>query len=76
MSDEFGKYDMPQVTGISAKKDLSLEERKVKALEKIAFNIEVIADAVDNFEQGEWPERLAWYGYLVQKNYLPDAKDE
>jgi hypothetical protein len=76
MNKDLGEYDMPQKSGVSAAKEVSLEERKVKALEKIAFNVEVLADAVDNFEQGEWPERLAWYGYLIQKNYLPDVKDE
>ena len=51
---------------------LKLEERKVKALEKIAFNTEAIADAIDDFQNGEWPERLEYYLYLAKENYLTD----
>ena len=50
----------------------SLEERKVKALEKLAYNVEVIADAVDDFQNGEWGDRLQYYLYLVKENYLKD----
>lgn len=53
-------------------KALELEERKIKALEKIAFNSEVIADAIDDLQNGEWPERLEYYLYLLKENYLKD----
>ena len=53
-----------------------LEERKVKALEKIAYNIAVIADAVDDLQNGDWPDRLEYYLYLVKDNYLKDSKED
>jgi hypothetical protein len=43
------------------KKDNSLEERKVKALESIATTLEDLNDWVYSIESDIWSERIEWY---------------
>lgn len=43
------------------KKDNSLEERKVKALETIATTLEDLNDWVYSMETDIWSERIEWY---------------
>jgi hypothetical protein len=38
-----------------------LEERKVKALEKIAASVDAIAFWMEDIDKAEWSERLQWY---------------
>ena len=40
---------------------LLLEERKVKALEKIANTIDALTIWFEEIEKSEWSERLQWY---------------
>lgn len=53
-----------------------LQERQVKALEKIAYNMELVADAVDDLAQSDWGERLEYYLYLLKLNHLPKREDD
>lgn len=55
-----------------AEMDINLETRKVKALEKIAFNIEAIAMFLEGIPVGEMDERLQWYLSMVKKAYLDE----
>lgn len=50
--------------------DANLEVRKVKALEKIALNIEAIAMFLENLETEDWSERIQWYLDMFKKAYL------
>lgn len=52
--------------------DVSLEVRKVKALEKIALNTEAIAMFLENLEVEDWDERLQWYLSMFKEAYLDD----
>lgn len=56
--------------------DKILEERKVKALEKIASTLDNLTLWFEEIDKEEWGERLEWYLDLVRKNYLPDLEDE
>tara|TARA_A100001201_G_scaffold125751_1_gene110139 strand:- start:485 stop:670 length:186 start_codon:yes stop_codon:yes gene_type:complete len=38
-----------------------LEERKVKALEKIAASVDAIAFWLEDIDKQEWSERTQWY---------------
>jgi hypothetical protein len=40
---------------------LILEERKVKALEKIANTIDALTIWFEEIEKNEWSDRLQWY---------------
>ena len=40
---------------------LLLEERKVKALEKIANTIDALTIWFEEIEKNEWSDRLQWY---------------
>ena len=38
-----------------------LEERKVKALEKIAASVDALAYWFEDIDKTEWSERMQWY---------------
>lgn len=38
-----------------------LEERKVKALEKIANNLDALTEWFDDIDKDDWGERIEWY---------------
>jgi hypothetical protein len=38
-----------------------LEERKVKALEKIAASVDALAFWFEDIDKAEWSERAQWY---------------
>ena len=42
---------------------LSLETRKVKALEKIANSVDALTVWFEEIDKKEWGERIAWYLY-------------
>lgn len=46
---------------MAEKKDNSLEERKVKALESIANTLEDLNDWVYSIESDVWADRIEWY---------------
>ena len=43
------------------KKELMLEERKVKALEKIANVLDALTLWFEDIDKNEWSDRLQWY---------------
>jgi hypothetical protein len=49
-----------------------LEERKVKALERIALNLESLTIWVEEVDKEEWGERLAWYLSLWKEKFIDD----
>lgn len=55
--------------------DLGLEARKVKALEKIAMNLEGILMFCEGLETEDWSDRLQWYLDMFKRAYL-DSKLE
>jgi len=55
--------------------ELNLEARKVKALEKIALNVEAIAMFLENLNADEWNDRIQWYLDMFKRAYL-DSKLE
>ena len=49
-------------TRVSGKDDAAqLEERKVKALEKIAASVDALAYWFEDIDKTEWSERMQWY---------------
>lgn len=49
---------------------LVLEQRKVKALEKIAMNLEAIAIWMEDIDKADWSDRIQWYLDMFKKAYL------
>jgi hypothetical protein len=57
--------------------DQILEERKVKALEKIGDSLDSLTLWFEEIDKDEWGERIAWYLDLWKQNYVdPLNKDE
>ena len=52
---------------------LLLEERKVKALEKIANTIDALTIWFEEFEKNEWSDRMQWY---LSEWYKKEIKTE
>lgn len=52
--------------------DLGLEARKVKALEKIAMNLEALVMFCEGLNADEWNDRLQWYLDMFKRAYLDD----
>lgn len=52
--------------------EMSLESRKVKALEKIALNTEAIAMFLENLDTDDWSDRIQWYLSMFKEAYLDD----
>jgi len=48
-------------TAITDSQKLEIEERKIKALEKIATSLEDLTLWVEEVDKDEWSERLQWY---------------
>jgi hypothetical protein len=51
--------------------ELSLEKRKVKALEKIATTMDALTVWFEEIEKDEWSDRLQWYLAEFLKNTKP-----
>lgn len=47
-----------------------LEERKVKALEKIANSLDALAIWFEEIDKDSWDERLQWYLTLWKDKYI------
>ena len=48
----------------------TLEERQVKALEKIANSVDALTLWFEEVDKDEWGERIAWYLDLWKKKYI------
>ena len=49
-----------------------LEERKVKALEKIANSIDALTIWFEEIDKDEWGDRIAWYLSLWKEKYIDE----
>ena len=49
-----------------------LEERKVKALENIGTQLEVLTLWFEEVDKEEWGERIAWYLDLWKQKYIDE----
>ena len=58
------------------KKELMLEERKVKALEKIANVLDALTLWFEDIDKEEWSNRTQWYLSEFHKKYLEEEKDK
>jgi|TARA_R100000742_G_C4203962_1_gene32246 hypothetical protein len=58
-------------TRVTSKDDASaLEERKVKALEKIAASVDALAYWFEDIDKTEWSERAQWYLTEYYEKYV------
>ena len=58
-------------TRVSGKDDAAqLEERKVKALEKIAASVDALAYWFEDIDKTEWSERMQWYLTEYYEKYV------
>jgi hypothetical protein len=57
-------------------KDLELEERKVKALEKIASSVDALALWFEEIDKEDWDNRLQFYLTEFHKLVPKDEDDE
>ena len=53
-----------------------LEERKVKALEKIANNLDNLSLWFEEIDKEEWGDRIAWYLSLWKDKYIGDIDEK
>ena len=55
---------------------LLLEERKVKALEKIANVLDALTIWFEEIEKNEWSDRLQWYLAEYYSKYVEDETEK
>tara|TARA_R100001510_G_C7465908_1_gene84352 strand:+ start:293 stop:493 length:201 start_codon:yes stop_codon:yes gene_type:complete len=53
-----------------------LEERKTKALEKIANVLDALTLWFEDVDKDDWSERIQWYLAELHNKYLKDEKDK
>ena len=58
------------------KKELMLEERKVKALEKIANVLDALTLWFEDIDKAEWSDRLQWYLAELHAKFLKEDDKE
>ena len=54
------------------KKELMLEERKVKALEKIANVLDALTLWFEDIDKEKWSNRLQWYLSETYEKYIKE----
>ena len=54
------------------KKELMLEERKVKALEKIANVLDALTLWFEDIDKEEWSNRIQWYLAETYEKYIKE----
>lgn len=52
-----------------------LEERKVKALEKIANSLDALTVWFEEIDKDSWDQRLQWYLSLWKEKYIDEQED-
>jgi len=55
---------------------LLLEERKVKALEKISNVLDALTLWFEEIEKDEWGDRMEWYLSEYYKKYIEEDKEK
>ena len=54
---------------------LILEERKVKALEKIANVLDALTIWFEDIDKAEWSERTQWYLYRFHEKFVGNEEE-
>jgi len=54
--------------------DTVLEQRKVRALEKIALSLDSLTMWFEEIDKEGWGERTAWYLSLWKEKFIDEAK--
>lgn len=49
-----------------------LEQRKIKALEKIAASLDALTLWFEEINKDEWGERMAWYLYEFHRKFVSE----
>ena len=63
-------------TAITDAQKLEIEERKIKALEKIATSLEDLTLWVEEIDKDEWSERHQWYLSEYYNKYVKEDDDK
>ena len=58
------------------KEEVMLEERKVKALEKIANVLDALTIWFEDIDKAEWSERLQWYMFRFHEKYVGNEEEK
>ena len=54
--------------------DSLMEERKIKALEKIANSLDAMTLWFEDIDKDEWGPRIEWYLSMWKEKYIDDEK--
>ena len=54
--------------------DTVLEQRKVRALEKIALSLDSLTMWFEEIDKEGWSDRVAWYLSLWKEKYIDEQK--
>ena len=63
---------MPATKKTSVDTSSILEERKVKALEKIANSLDAITLWFEEIDKDEWGPRIEWYLSMWKEKYIDE----
>jgi len=63
-------------TGITDAQKVEIEERKIKALEKIATSLEDLTLWVEEVDKDEWSERMQWYLSEFYNKFIKEEDDK
>ena len=55
--------------------DTLLEERKVKALEKIANSLDALTLWFEEIDKEDWGPRIEWYLSMWKEKYIDEGKE-
>tara|TARA_R110000803_G_C11989103_1_gene321699 strand:- start:12689 stop:12919 length:231 start_codon:yes stop_codon:yes gene_type:complete len=53
--------------------DIVLEQRKVRALEKISLSLDSLTMWFEEIDKEGWGDRMAWYLSLWKEQYIDEA---
>ena len=63
---------MPATKKTSVDTSSILEERKVKALEKIANSLDALTLWIEEIDKDEWGPRIEWYLSMWKEKYIDE----
>ncbi|MBM5787257.1 MAG: hypothetical protein FJ375_00815 [Pelagibacterales bacterium] len=65
----------PQTNSVSQEELFLLEQKKVRALEKIANSLDALTIWFEEIDKEEWSERLQYYLYEFYNHTVKNKKD-
>ena len=74
MAKKAAKVEEASISANGGSFDPLLEERKVKALEKIANSVDALTLWFEEIDKEEWSDRIAWYLSLWKEKYIDEGK--